>query len=326
MHELAGLLDGPRARGAFLIRGSFRPPWSIRVADRAPLSVMVQLDGEACIRAVENGELLTIRPGDVAFARGPEPYVVADRPDTEPRVEINADLGCTPLDAEAAGDYLELDGRGWGNRTDGPPTMLIGTYGMTGAPDTRVPSGRTLPTDRLLWQALPVRFVVRREIWQSPVVEMLGAELERETPGQDVMLDRMLDLLVVSALRAWLARPESEAPAWYRALSDPIVGRGMRLLRDRPGDPWTVATLAREVGASRAAFAERFRDLVGEPPMTYLTHLRIGLATELLADRSLTLEQISRRVGYGTPFALSAAFKRIVGTSPARYRETATPN
>lgn len=121
-------------------------------------------------------------------------------------------------------------------------------------------------------------------------------------------------------LRAWFARPEGRAPGWYRAHGDPVVGPALRLLHDDPAHPWTVAALAGRAGVSRAALALRFTRLVGEPPMAYLTGLRLALAADLIRESDATLETVARQVGYGTAFALSTAFKREHGVSPQEYR------
>jgi AraC-like DNA-binding protein len=134
------------------------------------------------------------------------------------------------------------------------------------------------------------------------------------------VLDRLLDLLLIAVLRAWFSRPDAEAPAWYQAYGDPVVGRALRVLHHNPAHPWTVATLAAEVGVSRAALARRFTELVGEPPMTFLTGWRLALAADLLRGPDATVGAVARQVGYGTPFALSTAFKRVRGVSPQQHR------
>jgi AraC-like DNA-binding protein len=106
------------------------------------------------------------------------------------------------------------------------------------------------------------------------------------------------------------------APGWYRARSDPVVGRALKMLHHNPAHPWTVAALAAQTGVSRAALARRFAELVGEPPMTFLTNWRLALAADLLRAPDTTLSAVARQVGYGSPFALSAAFKRVRGVAP----------
>lgn len=149
---------------------------------------------------------------------------------------------------------------------------------------------------------------------------MLAAELVHDRPGQEVVLDRLLDLVVIAAVRAWLDRPGVEAPAWYRAHSDAVVGRALDLIHRRPDHPWTLAGLAAECGASRATLARKFRELVGEAPMTYLASWRLTLAADLLREPDATIGAVARQVGYASAFSLSTAYKRHHGVSPHRHR------
>ncbi|WP_258724372.1 AraC family transcriptional regulator [Cellulomonas sp. NS3] len=307
MDPISGLLDSPRALGAFLLRGVMAPPWSIRVQDRAPITVVALLRGSACVLPA-SGAPEALSPGDVAILRGPDPYTLADQPGTPPGVLVHPDQSCTTLDGRSLVLSMQLGVRTWGNDLDGPDLMLIGTY-----PEHSVVSERLL-------RALPPLVVVRHGEGSTAVVDALAQEIARDAPGQAVVLDRLLDLVLVSAVRAWSARPDASTPAWYRAHGDPVVGRALRLVHDRPGEPWTVAGLAAEVGVSRAAFARRFTELVGEPPMTYLAGWRMALAADALRSTDATLGAVARQVGYGGAFALSAAFRRAHGVSPQEYR------
>ncbi|SDJ61468.1 AraC family transcriptional regulator [Streptomyces indicus] len=308
MDALAGLLEGPRAKGAFLIRACFDPPWSVRIEDRAPVSVMVMLRGEGWL-IPDDGEKIHLGTNDIAVARGPEPYVCADDPATEPRAVILPDGRCTAPDGSEAKDYIDLGTRTWGGRTDGAAVMLVGTYQMQGELSSR------------LLDALPPQLVLRKDVWDCKLTPLLAEEIVRDEPGQEVVLDRLLDLLLIATLRAWFASPEASPPAWYLALGDPVVGVALRALQDDPAHPWTVAELAARAGVSRAALARHFTELVGEPPMAYLTGWRLALAADLLRDTALTVGAIARKAGYGSPFALSTAFKREYGVSPAEFRE-----
>ena len=307
MDALAGLLEGPRARGAFMIRACFEPPWCIRVEDRAPLTVMLMIRGEAWITP-DAGEPVRLRAGDLAIARGPDPYTCADDPGTEPQAVILPGAECHYPDGRALNGSMDLGVRTWGDRLDGSAVMLIGTYLWQGEV-----SGRLL-------DALPPVLTLTSDVWECPLTPLLTEEIVRDEPGQEVVLDRLLDLLVIAALRAWFSRPEAAAPAWYRAMADPVVGRVLRLVQDDPAHPWTVASLAAKAGVSRAALARRFTELVGEPPMTYLTGWRLALAADRLRDSDATLDAIARQVGYGSAFALSSAFKRVYGVSPQEHR------
>ncbi|MET9346181.1 AraC family transcriptional regulator [Streptomyces termitum] len=307
MDALAGLLDGPRAKGAFLLRMVMEPPWSVRIEDGAPLCLMCVTEGEAWITP-SSGEPVPLRPGDLAIARGPEPYTVADAAGRPPRARVGPGGECATLSGEPLAETMRLGVRTWGDALDGGTTVLVGTYLVDGE------------VGRRLLDALPPLVHLPAELWRCPLMPFLEEEIARDEPGQSAVLDRVLDLLLIAAVRAWFARPGAEAPAWYRAMADPVVGRALRLLQDDPAHPWTVAALAAKAGVSRAALARRFTALVGEPPMTYLTDWRLALAADLLREGDATLESVARRVGYSGAFALSAAFKRVRGVSPSAYR------
>lgn len=290
-----------------MLRSTLAPPWSIRIQDEAPLTLLSMVRDEAWL-VPDEGDPRRVGPGDMVIFRGPDPYTVSDDPATPPQIVIHPGQRCTTPDGTSLTEAMDLGVRAWGNDPDGPAVMLIGTYQLRGA-----------VTQRLL-AALPPIAVVRGDTWRSPLVAVLQEEIGKDEPGQDVVLDRLLDLLLIATLRAWFSRPDAAAPGWYRAHGDPVVGPALRLLHDDLAHPWTVADLAAEVGASRAALAQRFAKLVGEPPMAYLTGVRLAQAADLLRETDATLEAVARRVGYGNAFALSTAFKRERGLSPQEYR------
>ncbi|MBW9207808.1 AraC family transcriptional regulator [Mumia sp. zg.B17] len=307
MDILSGLLDGPRADGAFLLRSVFEPPWSLRIRDRAPLSVVVIARGRAWVVPTE-GDPVRLDRGDLVLVRGPAPYTVADDPQTPPQVFVEPGQVCTDASGRSLSAEMMLGLRTWGNATDGATTMVTGTYERASA-----------VSERLL-RALPETVVLRGDAWSSDLVTLLCTEMQRDVPGQEVFLDRLLDLVVLSAVRTWLNDQEDAAPGWYRAATDPVVGPALQALHLRVADPWTVGTLAAEVQVSRAVLARRFASVVGEPPMAYLTSLRLALAADLLERTDRTLTSIAHEVGYASPFALSAAFSRERGVSPTAYR------
>lgn len=197
--------------------------------------------------------------------------------------------------------------RTWGNAAAGSHRAVICAY-----------QGRSEVSARLL-QALPTILVLRGNDWRTPLVGLLADEAARAGLGQEAYLDRLLDLLLIDVLRTWFDRDE-QAPTWLHAERDPLVGPALRLIYDNPAHPWTVANLAAAVGSSRAAFARRFTERVGEPPIGFLTGWRLALAADLLSADGHTIASVARRVGYGTPFALSSAFKRTYGVSPNVHR------
>lgn len=312
MDAVAGLLDGPRARGAFLLRSVLDPPWSLRIADEAPLTLVAVVRGSAWLWFDDDaGAPTRLGRGDVAIVRGPDPYVVADDPATAPQALILPGQRCMTPDGEELDAMTQLGVRTWGNKLDGETILLTGTYQLDGEVGGR------------LLRALPRLVAMRDDDLRSPLVPLLADEIVKDAPGQEAVLDRLLDLLLIALLREWLAQPEAQAPAWYRAYGDPVVGPALRLLHNDPAQPWTVARLGDAVGVSRATLARRFNELVGEPPMAFLTDWRITLAADLLREPGATIGSVALKVGYGSPFALSAAFKRVRGVSPQQHRAAA---
>jgi AraC-like DNA-binding protein len=307
MDALASLLDGPRANGAFTLRVMLDPPWSVRVRDEAPLSVISLARGGAWVLP-DDGDPVRLRQGDVAIMCGPDRYTVADDPATEPQVIIYPGEHCATPDGVPLAEPMSLGVRTWGTNRAASTVMLVGTYQLSGE-----------ITQRLL-DALPPMVTLSTDGRTSPLVALLGQEVSRDEPGQDAVLDRLLDLLLTATLRAWFARSDGNAPGWYRAHGDPVVGTALRLMHANPAHPWTVDGLAAKVGVSRAALARRFTELVGEPPISYLTGWRLDLAADLLREPNATVGAVARQVGYGSAFALSTAFKRERGISPREHR------
>ncbi len=310
MDAVVGLLDGVRARGAFVLRMMMDPPWSISIKDEAPLTLICQTHGSAAIVGESAGTIL-LGPGDVALTRGTDHYVFADDPATTPMVVIHPGQRCTTLSGDDLRFEMSLGLRTWGNSPSGATRSVICAY-----------EGRSEVSARLL-DALPTVLLLRADEWESPLVDLLAAEAGDDGPGQEAYLDRLLDLLLIAVLRTWFDRDEN-APTWWHAEHDPVVGPALKLIYNNPDHPWTVANLAAAVGSSRAVFASRFTEQVGEPPIAFLTNWRLALAADLLRSSTATIAAIARQVGYSTPFALSSAFKRGYGVSPNTYRAAAS--
>jgi AraC-like DNA-binding protein len=307
MDPLDGMLHGVRARGAFTLRLMLDPPWSMRIEDEAPLTLICQTHGEASIVPDGPGDPVVLRPGDVALARGIEHYVFADSASTPPQVVIHPGQRCTTIAGEDLRFEMALGVRTWGNSADGADRAVICAY-----------EGRSEVSARLM-EALPAVLVVRADEWETPLIGLLIEEAARDIAGQEAFLDRLVDLLLMGVLRTWFAR-DGNAPPWWHAVDDPVVGHALRLMHSFPDQQWTVANLAAAVGCSRAAFARQFTERVGEPPIAFLIGWRMALAADLLRSRDTTIAAVARQVGYSTPFALSIAFKRAYGVSPKVHR------
>lgn len=308
---MADLLDGVRARSAAFCQTVLEPPWALRIADEAPLALATAMRGHAWIVPDDEPPTL-LATGDVAVIKGPEHYTVGDDPATAPSVVVRADNRVVTLDGDDVTGRLR---RGAPDDRSDPGTAIVasGTYQVGGD----VP-GRLLA-------ALPRVVRVPCALARGPIMDLLAAEVARDDPGQQVVLDRLLDLALIATLRAWFARPDADPPGWYLAHGDPLVGGALRLIHEDPSRPWTVAGLASATGASRAAFARRFAALVGQPPMTYLARLRLDRAADLLRDTNGTVESVAHAVGYANAFALTVAFKRVRGHTPRQHRAVPAP-
>ncbi|GAA1457345.1 AraC family transcriptional regulator [Williamsia maris] len=312
MDALSGLLDGPRAHTPFLLRVVMESPWAIEVRDEAPLTVVVMVAGHIDI-AYADGAGFHARAGDVVILRGPDPYTFADTAGTDLTAVIHPDGVCRSEVGAALPDHMSLGVRTWGNATpgtDGSAVMLIGTYVTAGEVSSR------------LLDALDRTIVIAGA--STALTDVLDAEMLRDAPGHETVVNRLLDLILVTSLRDWFDRPGAAAPRWYTAQSDRVVGQALRLIHNNIAHPWSVTGLASAVGVSRAGFSRRFTELVGDPPMTYVTDWRLSVAADLLADPVRTLDSVAREVGYGSAFALSAAFKRTRGVSPREFRRSLT--
>lgn len=155
--------------------------------------------------------------------------------------------------------------------------------------------------------------------WFDVSRRLLLKERDEPSPGSDVMIARILDLLFVQFLRVWASGPDA-APGWLRAAGDPVIGSVLDAVHSDVARPWSVGELASVARLSRSGFVERFRATTGVPPMTYVVDLRMDLARDLLRSTSHSVGEIARRAGYGSDAAFTRAFTQREGISPTRWR------
>ncbi|MGW2626948.1 AraC family transcriptional regulator [Micromonospora taraxaci] len=298
MDPFDSLLRSVHADGAAFGRSVLTPPSALRFTDGAPLTLCVPLRGEGWLSHPESDKPHLVRVGEVAAARGPAPFTFSAEPRSsfQPGELRDVRRGHTgAIDSTGADQTERL-------------VLLVGVYHVRG----RVPQ-------RLLG-ALPPVLVVPDEHDCAPLRDYLDAQLDAGRPGRQIVLDRLLDWLLVCTVRDWFDQPDAEPPGWYRALSDDTVGPVLRAMHDAPGRPWTLASLATQAGVSRSTLAKRFTDLVGEPPLTYLTDWRMTLAADVLTESTATVAAVAHQLGYADAFGFSAAFKRVHGVSPSGHR------
>jgi AraC-like DNA-binding protein len=193
-----------------------------------------------------------------------------------------------------------------GTRGGRPDVRLLGGWFVFGSPDTR-----------LLVSLLPSLVHVRAVERLSTLVRLVGDEASDSRPGRDLVLTRLIEVLLIEALRA---TPGEEAPpGLLRGLADERLAPAIRRMHHQVARSWTVAALARISALSRSAFFERFTRSVGVPPMEYLLAWRMAVAKDMLRRQDVSVGDVAERVGYGSASTFSTAFSRHVGQPPGRY-------
>ena len=157
-------------------------------------------------------------------------------------------------------------------------------------------------------------------VWLGDFIRQVSEASRLGRPGADSVLTRLAELMFVEVLRRYLDELPPGHTGWLAGLRDEVVGRALTLLHARPGHPWTLDELAREANSSRSSLTKRFTQLLGQPPMQYLTQWRMQVAANLLAQRSTKVATIGAEVGYDSEAAFSRAFKKATGLAPGAWR------
>jgi AraC-like DNA-binding protein len=288
-------LTRARASGALFARSVALPPWGLKLSGSIQLSLHTALRGPLWLWLTNPSDAVCLFPGDIALVVGGNDHHIAHHPD--PAL-------CMPHEqfwARAAVDANHPEAT----------VFLCGAYRLTG------------DVGRGLIQALPPMMVIRPSPHDQihSVVSLLAHELNQARPGQQTILDRLLDILLVMAMRTSFDQNPS-APGWYRAASDPRLGRAIQAMHDAPERAWAVPELAGLCAMSRPSFARHFERVLGQTPMQYLIDWRMTLARDYLRAGELTLDQIALRTGYSSPNAFAAAFRRHAGDPPGRWRHS----
>ena len=305
MDPLADLLELSRVRGALVANVRGRAPWGLALPISPGASFHAVTAGTAWLQ-VEGAAPIQLMPGDLLlFPNG-----------SEHRLSSELDTPCRPFDRALkqelmteAGD-LELGDSG------------AGTSFVCAAYDYDLELAEPLVSLLPPLLHVPADPVAGREI--GVLVELLAAEAGARDPGARAAAARLLDLLLISAIRHWTRlQPQDGNPSWLIALRDPTIARVLALLHARPAEGWTLELLAREVHLSRATLARRFATAVGESPLSYLARWRMHLAAQRLKHTSDSVGTIARDVGYSSEYAFNRAFSRHRGQPPGRYRKLA---
>ncbi|HEY8104960.1 MAG TPA: AraC family transcriptional regulator [Gemmatimonadales bacterium] len=315
MDPLSDLLRVVRLDGAFFYAVEASEPWSVQALAATDLSPRILPDAEhlisyhfitagRCYGGLVGEEPVELVAGDgIIFPHG-DAHVMSSSRDLRSGPDVHTS-------APARYPHTVYLGNG-GLRTT---SFVCGFLGL----DRR-------PFNPLL-SALPRRMHMRgmSNAWLGGFARQLTEESRLGRAGADLVLTRLAELMFMEVLRRYLEDLPSGQTGWLAGLRDDVVGRALTLLHARPGHPWTLDDLARESASSRSSLTKRFTLLVGQPPMQYLTHWRMQVAANLLAQSSAKVAAIGTEVGYDSEAAFSRAFKKATGLAPGAWRETRRP-
>jgi AraC-like DNA-binding protein len=290
LSEVIALL---RPRTVFAKRISGAGRWAVRYSDYGHPSFCATLEGR-CRLSVDGERALTLEAGDFLLLPATPGFVLSS---LEPGRLERVDPKVAPA---PEGEVRH------GTRGGRPDVRLLGGYFVFDSPDAA-----------LLVSLLPAVVHVRGAERLSTLVRLVGEESAERRSGRDLVLTRLVEVLLVEALRA--APGEGAPPGLLRGLADPRLAPALRLLHGQRARAWTVAPLAKAAALSRSAFFERFTRTVGLTPMEYLLAWRMAVAKDLLRRPELGLAEVAGRVGYGSASTFSTAFRRHVGEPPGRF-------
>lgn len=297
------VLQAVRFRGMFICRSELSAPWGFQMGGRDFANFHILLKGRACLEVGSGSQHVWLSAGDLVVLPHGNQHAMRDSPGSEALklehlIETAKSYRCGTLRAggDGAKSLLLCGGFHFEDRVANPLLAIL--------PDVIHLRGRQRGVDA----------------WVRSVLDFLKRESAAGLPGAEAIIARLADILFIGALRAYFASPNSDKPNLSVALRDPGIGSVLTLLHRHPESDWSLEALSRHARMSRTAFATRFAELVGEPPMHYLTRCRVNKATKLLRDGGVTIQQAAERVGYDSELGFSRAFKRIMGTSPAEYR------
>jgi AraC-like DNA-binding protein len=272
--------------------------WGLAFRATGGIGFHVVLQGSAWLLPPDSGPPVRLTVGDVVLVARGRPHGLADSPRT-------------PLVDVTAGQQAY-----WTRASDIPdgvtPTVLIGgSYYLE----------QVRPHPLIANLPPVIHFPARAGVNSAirSVVELLGAELDTDQPGATAAIPALLDLLLIYGVRAWYARTDLDT-GWAAALRDRGITQALTAIGEHPEHPWTVESLARAAGKSRAVFARRFAELIGQPPLSYVAWCRMTAAATALRDTTRPVAAVAAGVGYTSEFAFSRAFRREFGTAPGAYR------
>lgn len=282
-----------------------RAPWGFRVERSSAAKFHLVLAGSCCVR-LEDRDPIQLGPGDLVFLPRGDAHWLSDGTE-RPQVSLTELLIGLPRDDVLT---LRIDG-------EGPLTRLLCGGFVLG---TDLPAVVAQSYPRMLRIDATTLAV---SAWLEPALLALGTQAAVGVPGTQAMQAKIAEVFIAEALRAWLIDANRAGVLLEALVNDEPIAEALATIRQRFDEPWTLVTLALHVGLSRTALTTRFKQLVGDSPMHYLTRVRLSRAAGLLATTRLSHYQIANLSGYATEAALAKAFKRERGETPGEHRAAA---
>lgn len=292
-----------RMSGAFYCRTELTAPFGIALPPMESTLMFHVVTAGSCWLLLPDEEPCHLRPGDLALIPHGGGHDLLS----------GLDESCTPLfdlPRQLVSDRYEILQHGAGGALT---TMLCGAVTFDHPAASQLIS--------LLPNFLRVDTWSSSEVsWLQSTMRLISDEAQQLLPGGETIITRLCDVLVIQAIRSWINNSPEARTGWLGALHDEHIGCAIALIHRDPEKVWTVELLAKECAMSRSAFAARFAELVGEPPMRYVTRWRMHVAHTWLKESDATLAKVAKRLGYASESAFSRAFKRFTGVSPGRAR------
>lgn len=291
---------------AYLAQGTFPKPWGIDYPTMRGAAFHLVVRGTSWLRSAQLPAPIPLEVGDLALATGQLAYQLVSDPTTPAKPIWEA------LSTARRGPPPEVE-------TANTTSLVCGIYHFAVEPIH--PFFAELPP--LIH--VPAHQIAAHEPMYA-AQRLLSAELAyaNTEPGKSILTDRLVDVMFYYILRQWVNSHRAQGASWVNAYHNPYLRNALVAIHENPAHPWQVEELAQKASLSRSAFAQRFKELLGDTPVNYVTKVRIQKAMELLVRTEESIERIAETVGYATGFALSKAFKRIAGMSPQHYRLQAT--
>jgi AraC-like DNA-binding protein len=294
-----------RMSGVLYCHSECTAPWGVALPQLAGCLMLHVVTSGHCWLEAEGTEPRRLQPGDLALV----PHGQGHRLVHEPGAAV-VKLFDAPLERlNERYETLRIDGGG------STTSMVCGVVRFDHL------------TAHHLITVLPRVLVVEasgsaQSEWMHSTLRLLALEARQMRPGAQAVVSRLADILLIQAIRAWIEQEPAAQGGWLGALKDRQIGRALALVHRDPARNWALGSLAAEVGLSRSAFAARFTQLVGLPPMQYLGRWRMHVAMARLQEHDDGLAELAGRVGYQSEAAFSRAFKRHMGVAPGAIQKT----